>query len=62
MKYEKLSVQFESRGRSLTSVKSEDLVLDKILLAERRVLEAELSSIKTETDRQSNLNHIESSN
>ena len=62
MKYEKLSVQFESRGRSLTSVKSEDLVLDKILLAERRVLEAELSSIKTESDRQSNLNHIESSN
>lgn len=58
MKLERLSVQFESRGfrsrRSLAYVKSEDLDSffpspDKLLLAERRVLEAELSSIKTES-------------
>ena len=60
MKLERLSVQFESRGfrsrRSLAYIKSEDLDSffpspDKLLLAERRVLEAELSSIKTEGGR-----------
>ena len=60
MKLERLSVQFESRGfrsrRSLAYVKSEDLDSffpspDKLLLAERRVLEAELSSIRTESSR-----------
>ena len=60
MKLERLSVQFESRGfrsrRSLAYVKSEDLDSffpspDKLLLAERRVLEAELCSIKTESGR-----------
>ena len=59
MKLERLSVQFESRGfrprRSLAYVKSEDLDSffqspDKLLLAERHVLEAELS-IKTESGR-----------
>ena len=58
MNLERLSVQFESRGfrsrRSLAYVKSEDLDSffpspDKLLLAERRVLEAELSNIKTES-------------
>ena len=58
MKLERLSVQLESRGsrsrRSLAYIKSEDLDSffpspDKLLLGERRVLEAELSSIKTES-------------
>ena len=68
MKVERLSVQFESRGfrsrRSLAYVKSEDLDSffpspNKLLLAERRVLEAELNSIKTESGRQFNLKHLE---
>jgi len=68
MKLERLSVQFESRGfrsrRSLAYVKSEDLDSffpspNKLLLAERRVLEAELNSIKTESGRQLNLKHLE---
>jgi len=68
MKVERLSVQFESRGfrsrRSLAYVKSEDLDSffpspNKLLLAERRVLEAELNSIKTESGRQLNLKHLE---
>lgn len=69
MKLERLSLQFENRGfrsrRSLAYVKSEDLDSffpspDKLLLAERRVLEAELSNIKTETRRQPNqCNHLE---
>ena len=64
IKLEKLSVPFESRGRSLACVKSEDLdsffpSSNKLLLAERRVLETGLSSIKTERGRQSNLNHLE---
>ena len=66
---ERLSVQFESRAscpqRSLAYVKSEgkDSFFPspnyKLLLAERRVLEAELNSIKTESGRHSNLNHPE---
>jgi len=65
MKLERLSLQFESRGfrlrRSLAYVRSEDLNSfflspDKLLLAERRVLEAELNNIKTETGQP---NHLE---
>ena len=56
LKLERLSAQFESRGfrsrRSLSNVKSEDLdsffpLPDKLMLAERRVLEAELEKIRT---------------
>jgi len=67
---ERLSVQFKSRGfcpqRSLAYVKSEEKDSFfpppdyKLLLAERHVLEAELNSTKTESGRQSNLNHLES--
>ena len=62
LKLERLSAQFESRGfrsrRSLSYVKSEDLDSffpspDKLLLAERRVLEAELEKIRTDTVRRS---------
>ena len=58
MKLERLSLEFENRGflsrRSLAYVKSEDLDSffpspDKLLLAERRLLQAELKNIKTET-------------
>ena len=65
MKLERPSLQFESRGfclrRPLAQVKSEDLDSffpspDKLLLAERRVLEAELNNIKTETGQP---NHLE---
>ena len=58
MKLERLSPEFENRGfhsrRSLAYVKSKDLDLffpspDKLLLAEKRLLEAELKNIKTET-------------
>ena len=68
MKLERLSVQFESKGfrsrRSLAYVKSEDLDSffpspDKLLLAERRVLDAELTNIKTESGLQFNLKHPE---
>ena len=68
MKLERLSLQFESRGfrsrRSLAYVKSEDLDSffpspDKLLLAERRVLEVELSNIKAESGHQFNPNHLE---
>jgi len=61
-------VQFESSGfrlrRSLAYVKSEDVDSffpspDKLLLAERRVLEAELNNIKTGSGRQFNLKHLE---
>ena len=61
MKLERLSPQFESRGfrsrRSLAYVKSDDLDSffpspDKLLLAERRVLEAELNTITTDSIRQ----------
>ena len=54
MKLERLSPEFENRGfhsrRSLAYVKSKDLDLffpspDKLLLAERRLLEAELKNI-----------------
>ena len=66
MKLERLSLQLENRGfrsrRSLAYVKSEDLDSffpspDKLLLAERRVLEAELSNIKAESHHQFNPNH-----
>ena len=65
MKLERPSLQFESRGfrlrRPLAHVKSEDLDSffpspDKLLLAEKRVLEAELNNIKTETGQP---NHLE---
>ena len=68
MKLERFSLQFESRGfrsrRSLAYVKSEDLDSffpspDKLLLAERRMLEAELSNIKAESGHQFNPNHLE---
>ena len=69
MKLERLSLQFESREfrsrPSLAYVKSEDLDSffpspDKLLLAERRVLEAELNNIKTETCHQPNqCSHLE---
>ena len=68
MKLERLSLQFESRGfrsrRSLAYVKSEDLDSfflspDKLLLAEGRVLEAELSNIKAESRHQFNPNHLQ---
>ena len=68
MKLERLSLEFESRGfrsrRSLAYVKSEDLDSfflspDKLLLAEGRVLEAELSNIKAESGHQFNPNHLE---
>ena len=68
MKLERLSMQFESRDfcsqRPLAYVNSEDLDLfflspDKLLLAERCVLEAELSSIKTESGCEFNLKHLE---
>ena len=58
LKLECLSTQFENRGfrsrRSLAYVKSEDLDAffpspDKLLLAERRVLEAELENIRSGT-------------
>ena len=58
LKLERLSTQFENRGfrsrRSLAYIKSEDLDAffpspDKLLLAERRVLEAELENIRTGT-------------
>ena len=58
LKLERLSTQFENRGfrsrRSLAYVKSEDLDAffpspDKLLLAERRVLEAELGNIRSGT-------------
>lgn len=62
-----LSVQFESRGfRSRRSLAYESEELDslfpspdKLLLAERRVLEAELNSIKAVSGRRSNLKHPE---
>ena len=63
MKLEQLLPEFENRGfpsrRSLAYVKSEDLDSffpspDKLLLAERRSLEAELKNIKTETARRPN--------
>ena len=66
MKLERLLPEFENRGfpsrRSLAYVKSEDLDLffpspDKQLLAERRLLEAELKNMKTETARRPN--HLE---
>ena len=56
LKLERLSTEFENRGfrsrRSLAYVKSEDLDAffpspDKLLLAERRVLEAELENIRS---------------
>ena len=53
LKLERLLAQFESRGfRSLSYVKSEDLDSffpspDKLMLAERRVLETELEKIRT---------------
>jgi len=59
---ERLTAQFESREfksrRSLSYVKSEDLDSffpspDKLMLAERRVLEAELEKIRTGTVRRS---------
>ena len=62
MKLERLSTQFETRGfrsrRSLAYVKTEDLDSffpspSKLLLAERRVLEAELSNIREENRRKS---------
>ena len=62
LKLERLSAQFESRGfgsrRLLSYVKSEDLDSffpspDKLMLAERRVLEAELEKIRTGTVRRS---------
>ena len=58
IKLERLSLQFESRGVPLAKItgylKSKDLNSffpspDKLLLVERRVLEAELNNIKTET-------------
>ena len=58
LKLERLSTQFESRGfrsrGSLEYVKSEDLDAffpspDKLLLSERRVLEAELENIRSGT-------------
>ena len=63
-----MSLQFESRGfrsrRSLAYVKSEDLDSffpspNKLLLAEPRVLEAELSNIKAESGHQFNPNHLQ---
>ena len=66
MKLERLSPEFENRGfrsrRSLAYVKLEDLDSffpspDKLLLAERRVMEAELKNIKTENACQPN--HLE---
>jgi len=65
MKLERLSLQFESRGVPLAKItgylKSKDLNSffpspDKLLLAERRVLVAELNNIKTETGQP---NHLE---
>ena len=61
MKMERLSPQFENRGfrsrRSLAYVKTDYLDAffpspSNILLAERRILEAELSNIKAENHRQ----------
>ena len=61
MKLERLSPQFETRGfrsrRSLVYVKTEDLDSFfpspcKLLLAERRILEAELNNIKAENHQQ----------
>ena len=63
LKLERLSYQFETRGfrsrRSLAYVKSEDLDAffpspDKLLLAERRLLEAELEIIRKGTVPRSN--------
>ena len=62
LKLERLSTQFENRGfrsrKSLAYVKSEDLDAffpspDKLLLAERCVLEAELENIRSATEPQS---------
>ena len=60
LKLERLYPQFDSRGfrsrRSLAYVKSEDLDSffpspDKLLLAERRILEAEINQIRTDSSR-----------
>ena len=62
MRLEPLSPEFETRGsrsrRSLAYVQTEDLdsffpSATKLLLAERRILEAELNKIKAENNRQS---------
>ena len=61
LKIERLSSEFENRGfrsrRSLAYVKTDDLDTffpspSKLLLAERRILEAELNNIKAENHRQ----------
>ena len=61
LKMERLSPQFENRGfrsrRSLAYVKPDDLDAffpspSKLLLAERRILDAELNDIKAENHRQ----------